>query len=98
MNLMPLAALELSVGFSVWLLLPLIVLLGWFWVTQFIQLMLMAENDFPGRQDKQIWGAAFVILFIFAPFAFWGWKTAYIDRLDELDSYDAENPPVGDTN
>ena len=77
-----LLAMELNLGMSIWLLLPILIPLGWLWVTQFIQLMLMPENDFPGRQDKLIWGVAFIVVFFFAPFAFWGWKVAYTDLLE----------------
>ena len=77
-----LLAMQLNLGMSIWLLMPILIPLGWLWVTQFIQLMLMPENDFPGRQDKLIWGAAFIVMFFFAPFAFWGWKLAYVDRLE----------------
>ena len=56
----------------------------WFWLTQFIQLMLMAENDFPRRNHKRIWAAAFFIAFFIAPFAFCGWKLANFNRIDKV--------------
>jgi hypothetical protein len=48
-----------------------------FWVYQFVQLMLLADSDFPGRYDKILWGAAFVFAFPVTPFAFLWWKTAF---------------------
>ena len=61
---------------------PLVVILGIcifciFWVYQFVQLMLLSEVDFPGKYDKCLWTAAFLIAFPLAPFAFFGWKFAY---------------------
>ena len=48
-----------------------------FWVYQFVQLMLLSDSDFPGKHDKVLWGAAFVLAFPVAPFAFLWWKTVY---------------------
>jgi|GEM_PF-5714296 len=56
----------------------------WFWLTQFIQLMLMAENDFPRRNHKWIWAAAFFVVFFVAPFAFFGWKLVNFNRIDKV--------------
>ena len=86
MNGLHILAMELNLGLSIWLLMPILVPLGWLWMTQFTHLMLMSENDFPGRQDKLIWGMAFILLFFFTPFAFWGWKSAYVDLLDALEA------------
>ena len=47
-----------------------------FWVCQFIQMMLLSEADFPGKYDKCLWTAAFVIVLLLAPFAFFYWKSA----------------------
>jgi hypothetical protein len=48
-----------------------------FWVYQFVQLMLLSEANFPGKYDKCLWTAAFIIAFLLAPFAFLCWKSAY---------------------
>ena len=85
MNRLFLLGVSLNLATSVWLLLLILLPLGWLWVTQFIQLMLMSERDFPGRNDRQLWVIAFIIVFFFAPFAFWGWKAAYLDQLDAED-------------
>ena len=65
------------------LILAPIVVLGIciFWVYQFVQLMLLSEADFPGKYDKCLWAAAFIITFLLAPFAFFGWKYAYRSML-----------------
>ena len=47
------------------------------WVYQFVQLMMLSEADFPGRYDKCLWTAAFIVAAGLAPFAFYGWKSAY---------------------
>ncbi len=52
------------------------------WVYQFVQLMLLSEADFPGRYDKCLWTAAFIVAAGLAPFAFLGWKSAYKAMLD----------------
>jgi hypothetical protein len=59
--------------------LPVVVVLGFcfFWVYQFVQLMLLSEVDFPGKYDKCLWTVAFILAFVLAPFAFFGWKIAY---------------------
>ena len=58
----------------------------WFWITQFVQLMLMTDLDFPGRLDKAIWGLIFVLFFFLAPFAFFAWKSAYLERLESVET------------
>lgn len=47
-----------------------------FWIVEFVQLMLLEDDLFPGRHDKLAWIAAFVILAPLAPFAFMMWKGA----------------------
>ena len=47
------------------------------WVYQFVQLMMLSEADFPGKYDKCLWTAAFIVAAGLAPFAFLGWKSAY---------------------
>jgi hypothetical protein len=47
-----------------------------FWIVQFVQLMLLEDDLFPGPYDKLVWAAAFVILAPLAPFAFLAWKSA----------------------
>jgi hypothetical protein len=68
------AAFAVSIG---------VLILGVFWVYQFVQLMLLSEADFPGKYDKCLWTAAFVLAFVAAPFAFLGWKHAYRAMLSE---------------
>ena len=53
------------------------------WVYQLIHLMLLADSDFPGRYDKILWVAAFVCVFLLAPFAFIYWKQAYLSLRSE---------------
>jgi hypothetical protein len=68
------AAIALSIG---------LLILGVFWVYQFVQLMRLSETDFPGKYDKGLWTAAFVLAFPAAPFAFLGWRHAYRAMLTE---------------
>jgi len=50
--------------------------LAWLWIKQFVWLMMLEDKSFPGKYDKLIWGAAFVFLFVLAPFAFILWRSA----------------------
>lgn len=86
----------LQIQGPVWLLLCLIVVaFSWWWTTQFIQLMLMSESDFPGRSDKSIWAAAFVLVFFLAPFAFFVWKIVYLNQLDDdVARFEAANEQI----
>jgi hypothetical protein len=61
-------------------LLILAVLVGvlLFWCYQFIQLMLLADADFPDRFDKILWFLAFFLAFFITPFVFRFWKQAYL--------------------
>ena len=59
------------------LLVVLVLCFLFFWVYQFVQLMLLSDVDFPGRYDKCLWTVAFIAAFFVTPFAFFGWKFAY---------------------
>ncbi len=48
------------------------------WIYQFVQLMLLTNEDFPGKYDKCLWTAAFILAFVLAPIAFMAWKNAYL--------------------
>jgi len=60
------------------------------WVYQFVQLMLLADSDFPGKHDKALWVAAFILVCVIAPFAFLWWKTAYRSMLEESKPTDTD--------
>jgi len=56
-----------------------------FWIWQFLDLMMMPDDDFPGRFDKVLWVVVFVTLFVLvAPFAFGLWKEKNRARLRKL--------------
>lgn len=48
----------------------------WFW--QFIQLMILSDSDFPGKNDKILWFLIFIIFPFIGPGAFIWWKKAYL--------------------
>jgi hypothetical protein len=48
----------------------------WSWIVQFVQLMLLSEEDFLGRYDKVLWVAVFICVFPLAPSAFVLYKNA----------------------
>ena len=54
------------------------------WVVQFAQFMVLDDASFPGRWDKLIWGAAFILAFPIAPFAFLVWKKAYRQYVESV--------------
>lgn len=62
------------------------------WVHQFVQLMLLGDSDFPGRNDKILWAAMFICSFIGAPLAFLYWKMAYISMRGRKTPPDEEEP------
>jgi hypothetical protein len=63
---------------AVWLLLA--VAIAVFWVFQFVQLMLLSDEDFPGRYDKPLWVAAFILVSFVAPFAFYLWDRGSVPQ------------------
>jgi hypothetical protein len=67
-----------GLGFFVMILL----LNAFFWIAQFIDLMMMPDDDFPGRFDKVLWVVVFLVLFVLvAPVAFGLWKEKNRRRL-----------------
>jgi len=60
------------------------------WIYQFVQLMLLCDSDFPGKYDKTLWAAAFILAFVVAPFAFLWWKAAYRSMLAQGQATDDE--------
>ena len=52
----------------------LVVLAAYLWVIEFAQLMALGEADFPGRNDKSLWVAAFIFTFILGAIAFLVWR------------------------
>jgi hypothetical protein len=56
------------------LYLVIVLILVIVWVIQFSQLMTLGDEVFPGRYDKALWVAAFLLIFPLAPFAFLWWK------------------------
>ena len=44
------------------------------WVKNFISLMQMTDEDFPGKYDKLIWGLGFFLLFPLTPTVFILWQ------------------------
>jgi len=52
------------------------ILFAIFWCYNFVFLMMLEDNQFPGKHDKIIWATVFLILFPIAPFAFYFWKKA----------------------
>jgi hypothetical protein len=56
--------------------------LALFWIPQFVQLMLLSDEDFLGRYDKVGWVLAFIFVFPLAPFAFVMYKNARLSMND----------------
>lgn len=67
-------------GSSLLLLLPLFLIFAWLWLWQFITLMLLEDELFPGKYDKLIWGLAFALMAPLTPIAFLVWKSAYREQ------------------
>jgi type VI protein secretion system component VasK len=47
---------------------------GILWVFQFVKLMSLADEDFPGQHARLGWVAGFVLLWFITPFAFLIWN------------------------
>jgi hypothetical protein len=62
-------------------LIVLVLLVLWVW--QFVQLMLLEDDLFPGRNDKALWVAAFVVVLPLTPVAFMLWKRARLEAARE---------------
>jgi hypothetical protein len=82
MDFSPMTGIAINQSSTAGLAVVVLVSIGWLWLTQFIQLMLMSEHDFPGRNDRFIWSMVFIFLCPLAPFAFWGWKSAFSRQID----------------
>ena len=61
-------------------IIPVIVIV---WSYQFVLLMMMEDNLFPGKADKVIWGAAFLFAAPLAPFLFILWRRAILFSMKE---------------
>jgi branched-subunit amino acid transport protein len=48
------------------------------WIYQFSFLMLLEHSQFPGPYDKFMWVTAFLLAWLFTPFAFILWKKAIL--------------------
>jgi hypothetical protein len=56
-----------------------------FWLEKFVELMLMPDEDFPGRHDKALWVLVFIVFFfLVAPAAFSRWREGNLVRLRRL--------------
>ena len=59
----------------------LILGLIWVWLKQFVWMMALDDDSFPGKYDKILWGAVFILCPLLAPFAFAMWKIARTEYL-----------------
>jgi hypothetical protein len=67
------------------------------WIAQFMDLMTMPDNEFPGRFDKALWVLVFVALFVLvAPIAFGLWKERNRRRLRTQREASAEPAAAAD--
>jgi hypothetical protein len=51
------------------------------WIGEFVYLMSLHDDDFPGRFDKLIWAVA---LLFFAPVGIWAFRSYRVDRWPEV--------------
>ena len=56
------------------LLLVLAILVIFFWASQFLSLMRMEDDEFPGRYDKPLWFVAVFLVSLLGALLFWLWK------------------------
>ena len=67
---------------GVLILASLLLLYFFFWMWQFVQLMLLSDDDFPGKNDKILWVVTFIVFFMFAPSVFQWWKLSSLHVRD----------------
>jgi NADH:ubiquinone oxidoreductase subunit 6 (subunit J) len=75
-----------GIAFAIILVAALVIAI--FWLYQFVQMMLLEDRWFPGRFDKPLWVAVFVLVFPLAPFAFLMWKAGYRAEKTTTDTHD----------
>jgi hypothetical protein len=82
---------QLWIGLGVFLLLNAIL-----WVVQFMDLMTMPDDEFPGRFDKALWVLVFLVLSVLvAPIAFGLWKERNRQRLRSRGDRSVGPGPLG---
>jgi hypothetical protein len=60
--------------YTLFIALVLCLAVGILWVFQFVRLMSLADEDFPGQHARLGWVAGFVLLWFITPFAFMVWN------------------------
>ncbi len=74
------------------LIFAVLALLAAFWIFQFVQLMALSDHDFPGRYDKPLWVAAFLLGTVLGAAAFWFWKSLILSVREQERSGEDERP------
>ncbi|MCI0664005.1 MAG: hypothetical protein L0220_23360 [Acidobacteria bacterium] len=70
----------------------LILGLIWVWLKQFVWMMALDDDSFPGKYDELIWSAVFIVFPFLALFAFAMWKNARAEFLKaEREENEARN-------
>ena len=64
----------MDIFFSESTLLLIVLMACFFWIAQWLDLMSMKDEDFPGRYDKILWGGLMVFSLVFGAATFWLWK------------------------
>ena len=67
-----------------------------FWLSQFVSLMNMRDEDFPGRYDKPIWAMTLILANILGAIAFWIWKPLFNIRFRKGKRFSEPVDEVGD--
>ena len=65
------------------LTLAILLMLSYFWISQFASLMLINEKHFFGKHDKILWVVAFLLVLPLAPFAFYVFKKSVLSEAEE---------------
>lgn len=76
-------------GYLIPALLLTVLILGYLylWITQFVQLMVFSDSDFPGRNDKILWVIIYIVFSPLAPFLFMWWKSVSM-QVSQLEKND----------
>ena len=66
-----------------------------FWCYQFIFLMMIEDDLFPGKLDKAIWAAVFIFVAPLAPFVFRLWRRAIVTSVKAGDKSGSQHQRGG---
>ena len=78
--------------FSGGFLLVVVIVFAAVWILQFVALMSLPDDRFPGQHARLAWVAAFLVIWVLAPIAFLLWARSTEDRRSAVVKARRERP------